>query len=293
MKKRRIHSRRIIAVLSWKVLRSVIIFGLCFFIIYPFITKLADMFKSRDDLYNKSIKYIPLHFTREYLQQILWDMKYVSTMMYTAVFCGIAGALQTAVSALTAYGLARFRFRGNRLIFALVILTLLVPPQTIIMTLYVKFRFFLGFLNLINTPWPSLILSAVGLSLKNGLYIFLFRQFFRNFPKELEDASYIDGNNEFQTFVKIIVPSSVTMVTTIFLLAFCWQWTDTVFTRLFWPGAQIMLNRVGLSVDTVYPPVDAMLKNASAVLAVLPLGVLYIFAQNLFTLSIERSGITG
>jgi multiple sugar transport system permease protein len=223
-------------------------------------------------------------------------MKYVSTLIYTAGFCALAAAQQTAISAVTAYGLARIRFRGNGQIFAQVILTLLVPPQTIIMPLFVKFRFFLGFMNLINTPWPSLILSASGLYLKNGLYIFLFRQFFRNFPKELEEASYIDGYNTFQTFVKIIIPASITMITTIFLLAFCWQWTDTVFTRIFWPGARLMTNMSSFLVSwdyEIYPLYMPMIQNAAAVLAVLPLGVLYIFAQKLFTRSIERSGITG
>lgn len=282
-----------LGLILWKVLRIVIIMGLCFVIIYPFFAKFMNTFKSVNDLYNTNLKYIPQHFTMEYFDKIIRDMDYWKTAANTTVFCLTTSLLQTLMSALVAYGFARFQFKGRKLLFGLVILTLIVPPQTMIIPLYTRFRFFLGSINLINTVYPMIILSATCLAIKNGLYIFMFRQFFRNLPKELEEAAYIDGNNTLQTFFKIIIPTSMTMLATVFVLSFCWQWTDTVYSSLFMSNLPLMVNRAGAVYDYMIPIVDAMLKNSSAVIAVLPLAVLYIFAQNLFVQGIERSGITG
>lgn len=282
-----------LGLILWKVLRTVIIMGLCFVIIYPFFAKFMNTFKSVNDLYNTNLKYVPQHFTMEYFNKILKDMDYWKTALNTTLFCLTTSLLQTLMSALVAYGFARFKFKGRGLLFGLVILTLIVPPQTMIIPLYTRFRFFLGSINLINTVYPMIILSATCLAIKNGLYIFMFRQFFRNLPKELEEAAYIDGNNPFQTFLKIIIPTSLTMLATVFVLSFCWQWTDTIYSSLFMSNLPLMVNKAGAVYDFTVPIVDAMLKNSSAVIAVLPLAVLYIFAQNLFVQGIERSGITG
>ena len=276
-----------------KIMRSVIVMGLCFIILYPFFAKFINTFKNINDLFNTNLKYIPQHFTMEYFRKIIQQMSYWKTLGTTTVFCLTTSLLQTMMSALVAYGFARFNFKGNKLLFGIVILTLIVPPQTIIIPLYTKFRFFLGSINMLNTVYPMLILSATCLGLKNGLYIFMFRQFFRNLPRELEEASYIDGNNTLQTFIKIIIPASITMLATVFVLSFCWQWTDTVYSGLFMSNIPLMVNKVGAAYDYDVPIVDAMLKNSSAVMAVLPLGLLYICAQNLFIQGIERSGITG
>lgn len=277
----------------WKIMRAVIIFGLCFIILYPYFSKITSTFKSVRDLYNINIKYVPQHFTTEYVGRIVKAMSYFQTAGYTALVCLLIASLQTFVSAFVAYGFARFKFKGNRLLFGMVILTLIVPPQTVMIPLYTKFRFFLGSINLIGTIAPMSILSLTCLGIRNGLYIFILRQFFRNLPHELEEAAYIDGNNMFQTFLKIILPSSITMLTVIFVLSFCWQWTDTIFSSMFMSNMPLMVNKVGAVYDYTIDVLDAMLKNSAAVFAVAPLAIVYICLQNLFVQGIERSGITG
>ena len=101
---------------------------------------------------------------------------------------------------LVAYGISRFRFRGRNLILGMVIFTLVIPPQTVLLSLYFQFQYFsplsifsLGMslqgANLIGTPWPLLILSATAVGFKNGLYIFMLRQHFKNVPKELDSGN--------------------------------------------------------------------------------------------------------
>lgn len=252
-----------------------------------------DTFKSVKDLYNSNIKYIPQHFTVEYLDRIFQGMNYWQTCLYTGGFCLTIAVIQTFVSTLTAYGFARFRFKGSGLIFGLVIMTMIVPPQIIMIPLYTSFRFFLGRYNLIGSMAPSLILSLTGLGIRNGLYIFMMRQFLRNLPRELEEAAYLDGYNLFQTFIQIILPSSISMMTVVFVLSFCWQWTDTIYSGMFMSSLPLIVNRVGAVRDLEIDVLDAMLRNSAALLAVIPLALLYICLQNLFIQGIERSGITG
>ena len=201
--------------------------------------------------------------------------------------------LQTAVAAVVGYGFARFKFRGNRLLFAAVILMLIVPPQTILVPLFVRFKLFLGFINLIDTPWPTFIMAATGTGFKAGLYIFLSRQFFMNMPKELNEAAAIDGCGVYQTFFRIMLPSARSILTTVFLLSFSWQWTDTLYNGLFFQDTAILsnvINRVGIGESMA---VSGNLQNVAAILAIAPLAILYIFAQRSFVESIDNAGIVG
>ena len=83
-----------------------------------------------------------------------------------------------------------------------------------------------------------MLLSLGGLAFKNGLYIFLLRQFFRGIPDELEESSYVDGYGVFKTFFHIILPLSVPMLITVFILSFSWQWTDIFYINSFMPSSE-------------------------------------------------------
>ncbi|MCM3338564.1 hypothetical protein M3650_07935 [Paenibacillus sp. MER TA 81-3] len=100
------------------------------------------------------------------------------------------------------YGFARLKFKGQGIMFELVIFTIVIPPQTIMIPTYLHFRFFDVFglyewftgkkgVNLLESYWPFFLSSAFAMDMKNGLYIFIFRQFFRGLPKELEEAAYV------------------------------------------------------------------------------------------------------
>ena len=134
------------------------------------------------------------------------------------------------------YGLARFRFPGSGLIFAMAIFTLIVPPQLVVVPMYLNFRFFnlAGLLgentfNLIGTYWPFILMSLTATGFRNGLYIFIMRQFFRGLPRELEEAAYIDGAGMFRTFFRVMLPGSVPGLIVAFLFSFVWQWNDYLY----------------------------------------------------------------
>lgn len=278
---------------SWSLVRTVIIIGICYVILYPFLTKIINGFKSYNDLIDPTVEYIPRDFTLQHYKQVLKEMNYLSSFSNTLIISLIVAFLQTAVAAFVGYGFARFKFKGNKLLFGMVIVMLLIPPQVILVPLFVRFKTFLGCINLIDTSWPIFIMAATGMGYKNGLFIFLTRQVFINIPKELNEAAAIDGCGVFKTFFRVILPSATTILTTVFLLSFSWQWTDTLYSGLFFQDTQILanvVNKVGLDSSLV---LSGNLQNIAALMVVLPLAVLYIFAQRTFVETIDNAGIVG
>ena len=211
------------------VMRFILMLGVSFVIIYPFITKIAGSFMTRDDVVDSTISLIPKHFTLEIYKAIIVDNHYVEALVNT-IFLSIACALiQTLISCLVGYGLAKFKFKGNSIVMLLVVITMIIPHRTLQLAMYhhfIRFDIFKLFalenqgliqlitgspLKLENTFWPYIILSVFGLAFKNGLYIYMMRQFFKGVPDELEESAYVDGSGVFRTFFQIILPLAVPM----------------------------------------------------------------------------------
>jgi multiple sugar transport system permease protein len=230
----------------------------------------------------------------------------------TTTFTLSAGAsvLQLITCALAGYGFARLKFRGSGFLFMIVIFTIVIPPQTIMAPTYLHFRFFDVFglyhlftgkpgVNLLESYWPTFISAALGMGMKNGLYIFIFRQFFRGLPKELEEAAYVDGAGVLKTFARVMLPNAIPAVATVFLFSFVWQWNDDYFVNIF------MANTVSLSRQLAMLPQLArpeyvggytyasMLINTGALLGIAPIFFLYLWAQKYFVESVERAGVVG
>jgi multiple sugar transport system permease protein len=158
----------------------------------------------------------------------------------------------------------------------------------------------LSSINFNNTYWPLILMSFGGLAFKNGLYIFMLRQFFRGVPDELEESAYIDGYGPFKTFFKIILPISVPMMITVFLFAFSWQWTDNFYVNTFFTttGPKLMPDIIMIpkQLDTDYAGkalFETAIRNTCGIMILTPLLVVYLFCQRYLVEGIERSGIVG
>ena len=156
-----------------------------------------------------------------------------------------------------------------------------------------------GAFNLNNSYWPLIILSLTGLGFKNGLYVFMLRQFFMGVPNELEESAYIDGSGVGRTFLQIILPLSVPMMITVFLFAFSWQWTDDFYTELFFTTTKTVLmpDIIGIptTLETNYAGQSlyyAAIRNTCGLMIIAPLVIMYLFCQNFLVQGIERSGLT-
>lgn len=307
----------------WVLFRYVLLIGISYIILFPFFSKIAGSFMSMEDFSDVTVRYIPRHPTLDTYRAIISENGYWSALWHTLLLSGMCGIVQTLICSLVGYGFAKFKFKGSRILFILVILTMIVPHQTLELSIFMQFRYFdvLGILNflsggvltdisilpssmssinLINTYWPFLILSITGLAFKNGLYIFMMRQFYRGVPDELEESAYVDGAGVMRTFFRIIMPLSVPMMVTVFLFAFSWQWTDMFYTNLFFTsaGATLMpdiitvpasLATTGAGSDLFQPAV----LQTCGLLIIIPLIIIYIFGQRYLVQGIERSGIVG
>ena len=324
----------------WVIFRLVLLIGVSYVVLFPFISKIAGSFMSPSDFVDVTVRLIPKNFTLDIYKAVFFELDYWEAFTNTLTISLISAVLQTFVCCFIAYGLAKFRFRGNGLVMLLVVLTMIVPHQTLQLSMYMGFRYFdvlgiLSFLSggasvsfpgvdpstfagineflaginvlelkdyslsLTNTYWPMVILSATGLAFKNGLYIFMLRQFFSGVPDALEESAYIDGSGVFRTFFTIILPLSVPMMVTVFLFAFCWQWMDDFYTELFFTTSKITLMPdivdIPTSLKTDYAGQNmyyAAIRNTCGIAIILPLVVLYSFGQKFLVQGIERSGLT-
>lgn len=292
----------------WKLMRFVLLVGLSFMILYPVFVKFSASLKSTADMMDSTVVFIPKNPTLQNYKIVLNSVNYALTLLMTVLFCLVQSLLQLASCSLVAYGIARFKFKGHKLLFGMAVLTLIIPPQIILLPLYIRFHFF-GITNifqfsgifsgvdLINTYWPFLLLSGTALGFKNGLYIYLLRQHFKNMPMALEEAAYIDGCGPFRTFIRIMLPGSVPMLVTVFLFSFVWQWNDTVYSGIFFPEIPTLANKLYGMVFTTMGAgttlISAVLESPKFFLLITPIVILYLFTQKLFVQSISRSGIVG
>ncbi len=303
------------------VMRFILMLGVSFVIIYPFITKIAGSFMTREDVVDSTISLIPKHFTLEIYKAIIVDNHYVEALVNT-IFLSIACALiQTLISCLVGYGLAKFKFKGNSIVMLLVVITMIIPHRTLQLAMYhhfIRFDIFKLFalenqgliqlitgspLKLENTFWPYIILSIFGLAFKNGLYIYMMRQFFKGVPDELEESAYVDGSGVFRTFFQIILPLAVPMMTTILLFSFSWQWTDEFYASTFFSGASretyLMPDIYKTIPESLYTDFagkllyENVIQNTAGMMIIAPLVVVYLFCQKYLVQGIERSGLVG
>ena len=293
-----------------KVFTYVLLVGISYVILFPFFAKISGSFMSREDFVDVTVKLIPKYPTLDTYKAIISENHYFEAVFNTFTLSVLCALIQTFVCCVIGYGLAKFKFKGNKLIFFLVIFTMVVPHKTLQLSMFMKFRFFDVFgilelltgeaLNITNSYWPLALLSLGGLAFKNGLYIFMMRQFFSGVPDELEESAYIDGSGVFRTFLQIILPLSVPMMITIFLFAFSWQWTDNFYTNVFFTKSSTILmpNIIGIpsTLDTNYAAqnlYESAINNTCALLILAPLLVMYVFLQRYLIGGIERSGIVG
>lgn len=306
----------------YSIFRYLLIIGISFIIIYPLLMKFSVAFKAREDIYNPTIYMVPVHFTFDNIKMAMTILNYFPLLGNTLLFVVVTTVLTAASCALAGYGFARFAFPGNNILFALVVLTILVPTSTLMVPMYLHFRSFdiLGLVhlftgkqgvNLLNTYWPSIITSATAIGLKAGLFIYIFRQFFKGMPKEIEEAALIDGAGGVKTFLQIMLPNAVPPIITVVLFCFVWQYNDTFFTSLFMSESSLMpikiaslsaqanqlipsLLGIGNSANVKADPNHvAMVIDTGILLAIIPLILLYLLVQRYFVESVERSGIIG
>ena len=328
----------------WAIIRYILLVGIAFVVLYPFFAKISASVMAYSDHTDSMVNLIPKHFTLDIYKAIFVEQEYMRAFGNTFMLSFSTAIIQTFVCSFVAYGFAKFKFKGNKLLFAIVILTMIIPHRTLASAMKLTFSNFdvfgifkllsggelsifgfkftspITFLNdidsnifktsgvdLMNSYWPFMLLSFFGLAFKNGLYIFLLRQFFMGVPDELEESAYIDGSGVFHTFFTIILPISVPMMITVFLFAFSWQWTDIFYASgsMFFPESAkapyMLTTDIGFVMPTsldgqqysgMQQQWQSAVKNTGGLMTIAPLVIVYLFGQKYLVQGIERSGLT-
>ena len=341
------------------IFRLVLMVGISYIVIFPFISKITSSIMAPEDFIDVTVRLIPKNISFDIYEAIVKELGYLDALGNTFVLSFSTAVIQMLICSLIGYGFAKFKFRGRNLIFVLVMVTMIIPHQTLQHSMYLEFRNFdiLGIvrllkgggiqigdwnvmelgegvanffaslnilpdgieigvdtygepimmqfkqsgMNIANSYLPLILMSATGLAFKNGLYIFMLRQFFRGIPDELEESAYMDGCGTFRTFIQIILPLSIPMMVTVFLFAFCWQWTDDFYVSLINTGIetsnQLLVDlvgkvppslKLGYAGQTLY---ETAIRNTCGLMIIAPLVILYAFCQNFLVQGIEHSGI--
>lgn len=281
------------------VFRAFFLICVCYIILYPLLYMVSNAFKPLEQAVDPSVVWIPKAFTLENFRTAWAGLDFGNSVWMTLYVSMVSAFLEVAVCCFIAYGFARFRFKERNFLFMLVMLTIIIPPQAIVVPTYMNFYQ----LGILNTPFTFYLPSILGVGLRSGLFIFIYRQFFRGLPQELEEAAWVDGAGPLRTFLQIIVPSSGVAILTVTIFAIVWHWNDYHLASMYFDeqyplavslvqirsGLQASANiNSGANASEIRPVL-----MAACLMFITPVLILYLFLQKYFIRSIERVGIVG
>lgn len=268
------------------VLRYVALVLLALVFVSPLVFMVVTSFKTRGDATGFPPSWIPNPFTTQAYEQILAAPETpVLRWFANSVLAAVANAaLVVTTAALAAYALARMEFRGRGVVFGLIIATLFVPPVILVIPNYL----IVGELGWLNTLAAVIIPTAA-----SAFGVFFLRQFFLSIPEELEEAARLDGAGPLQIFLRVVLPLSRPALATLALLSLLANWNDFLWPVyvLFSPELQTL--PAGLSTLQSANAVRYDLLMAGAVVASVPVLVMFVFLQRFIIEGVSRSGLKG
>lgn len=290
-----------------RILKKVIMYALLisigFIFLYPFLYMFINSFMSPEDLMNPAVSWVPTKFYFENYVKAFETLDFGRSFWNSLYISLIAAILQTAVAAVTGYGLARFNVRLKGIILVMILATFVLPVETLLIPRYVMFNSY----KLLNSPLPLWISAVTGQGLKSSVFILVFQQMFNGYPISLDEAAELDGAGKYKVFYKIALPIAKPAIVLSMLFSFVWYWNETRQSGLYFGEVMktlpMKLGSFAASYAELYAAagagVDAAMSINEAVtlagtmLSCLPVLVMFIILQKQFVESIEKSGITG
>jgi multiple sugar transport system permease protein len=299
------------------LLRLAVLLSIGYIIIYPLFYMITTSIKGIDAYYNTARVWLPTDIDAAFSYSFAAEaIDYWNGLKSTMLFEVIAALIEVITCSIVAYGFARFEFKSKNILMVCLFLTILIPETMVIIPRMVNYSKMdlLGILglfnritgvdlrlNLLNSPLAFYLPSFFAIGLRSGILTFIYIQFFKNLPKELEEAAWVDGAGPVKTFVKIALPSSGVVFTTVIIFAIIWHWNDSYLSAMYliegFPLA-VNLERIHATLTSFgyYGPSQPMtmsIQMAACVMFITPVLVMYMIMQRRFIESIDRVGITG
>ena len=277
-----------------KVILYLLLLEFAFVFLYPLLRMVVYSFKFPSDLLDLNRNWLLTSLNLENYRDALEELQYASsfrTSVLVTILCTIGHVCSCSF---IAYGLTRFEFRGRKLLFAAVILTILVPPQILQIPLYIQN----ANLGWIGTILPMVIPSFFGGGLNGGLFIFIFMQFFKGIPKTYEEAAKLEGCGNFRIFLSIIMPMSGNAIAVVSTLSAIWHWNDVFESKAYLNGStSTLMQELADFPSYMYENTMAngttisLTEFAACVLVLIPIVVFLLFIQKRFMSGAEESGL--
>lgn len=283
--------------LLFKLLIYFLLLNVAFMYLTPFFYMVSTMMKGNADLLDPTVRWIPRTFNWENIT-LAWEGLRFPVSLQNSLKIVVFGALfQVIFCSLAGYTFARMQFPGKMLLFGLCIFSFLVPPQTLVIPLFILFK---------DLGWLGSAMAVVGPAIfghgiKGALFVIIFRQFFLTLPKELEEAAYMDGAGSFRVYWRVMLPLAAPAITVVFLFSFIWHWNETEMASLMLRGQNLPLSLSLSNLNSVLNglmgneaaglKVNEALKMAASFLIIMPPLVVYAFTQKWFVEGVERTGV--
>ncbi len=264
-----------------------------FVFVFPYLFLFINSLKYDFDLRNINTQWIITRLNTFNYAEAFARMNYLEGLRNNLVVALGSMAGHVLSCSLIAYGLARFRFPGRNLMFMAILLTIIIPPQVLLIPLYIQY----ARINWVGTFLPILVPTFVGFGLKGGLFIFIFRQFLKGLPHSYEEAAKIEGAGYFSIFFRIIIPMARTSILVVAILSTIWHWNDYFEPTIFLNRSTTLLfQRLGTISywQGVMTPTGAYINPimlAAIVMVTIPLLLIYFIFQRHFIRGIEFSGL--
>ena len=220
------------------IARYVFLLSVGYVILYPMFSMLSVSFKTEEAFMDATAFWLPAQTTFDHFIHAFNVLKYKDSIVSTLLVEMVSAALEVIACGVVAYGFARFEFRGKKIFEFILLAQILIPMQVYIvsiLTTYVSFDIFgiLGALynatgidlrfRLYNTYFTMYLPSVLAVGIKAGVMIYIYKQFFKGFPKELEEAASVDGAGPIRTFIKVMIPSSGVVILTVSIFSLIWH----------------------------------------------------------------------
>src|SRR5690625_2205004 len=214
---------------------------------------------------------------------VMENGRLINSYLNSGIVTTVSVALGVGSSILEGYAFSKGNFKGRKILFLIVLGTLMIPIEPRLIPLYTLFNK----VHLLNTFWPLILPPLI-----NGMLIFLCKQYFDQLPDTLREAAQIDGAGEFKVFFRVYLPLAGPIAATMVILAFIWSWNDFM-----WP--LVVLNDQNLHTVPLYLASFSLengtslggLTMALAAASILPIVILYLFLQRYIIQSIALSGV--
>lgn len=274
------------ASLSWRVFRHVVLFSGAMLYLLPFVWMVSTSLKPADEVFREGFYLLPQNWAAiENYARALTQVPLLRYLFNGVVVCAGILILQVLVSLPAAYCFAKLEFRGKRMAWGLVLLSLMIPFQATAIPLYILL-YHVGLLDTMAALIIPFVASAFG--------IFLMRQFFMGVPNDLIHAARLDGMGEFELVWRVMLPAAMPALIAFSIFSVVWHWND-----YFWP--LLVIN----TMDLATPPLGTMFfmneeagtdygpLMAGTVIITLPLLLFFLFAQKRFIEGVTLSGVKG